>query len=308
MGTAELACASLEVLTNFSAFEVLAVVTQPDKRKGRDLKLQASPVKRLALERNLRVLQPLRARDELFLQELRGLKPDLIVVAAYGQILPQTILDLPQFGCLNVHTSLLPKFRGAAPIQRAILEGELETGVTIMKMDAGLDTGDILTQRKTEIRDEVNAETLHERLAKMGAELLLPTILDYSSGKIVPQKQPNEGSSYAPKITKEDGRIDWQKPARKIWNQVRAFTPWPGAFTFQSVEAKTRLLKIWQASIVENSSGAPGEILQADKNGIVVACVENSLRILVLQREGGRQLTAQEFCAGGQIKVKDLLR
>ena len=252
MGTAELSCASLEKLAG--KFSVVAVVTQPDKPKGRELKLQFSPVKILAEKLKLPVLQPAKARDEKFIAELRGLKPDLIVVVAYGQILPQTILDLPKFGCLNVHTSLLPKYRGASPIQSAILNGETETGVTIMKMDAGLDTGEIISQARTPILPEDNSQTLHDRLAQLGAELLVETIPDYVAGKILPKPQPAEGASYAAKIKKEDGKIDWNEPAEKILNRLRAFTPWPGAFTFLKTEAKPQLLKIWKAEVVEKSA------------------------------------------------------
>ena len=223
-------------------FSVVAVVTQPDKPKGRELKLTPSPVKILAEKLNLPVLQPLKARDEKFIAELRELKPDLMVVVAYGQILPQAILDLPPHGCLNVHTSLLPKYRGAAPIQWAIANGEPETGVTIMKMDAGLDTGPILSTRRTPILPADDSQSLHDRLAQLGAELLVETIPDYVAGKISPQPQPAEGSSYAAKIKKEDGRIDWNQPAEKIWNRLRAFTPWPGAFTFLPGESESKLV------------------------------------------------------------------
>jgi methionyl-tRNA formyltransferase len=232
MGTAELSCASLEALARDEKFHVVAVVTQPDKPKGRELKLTPSPVKILAEQLKLPVLQPFKARDEKFIGELRELKSGLIVVVAYGQILPQGILDLPQFGCLNVHTSLLPKYRGAAPIQRAIADGETKTGVTIMKMDAGLDTGEIISQTRTPISPEDNSQTLHDRLAQLGAKLLVETIPDYVAVKILPKPQPAEGASYAAKIKKEDGRIDWNLPAQKILNRLRAFTPWPGAFTF----------------------------------------------------------------------------
>ena len=302
MGTAELACASLEALSKAPEFQVVAVVTQPDKPKGRDLKLQPSPVKQRALTLNLPVLQPEKARSQDFIATLGGLASDIIVVVAYGQVLPQTILDLPQFGCLNVHTSLLPKYRGAAPIQWAILDGEAETGVTIMKMDAGLDTGDILAQTATPIQASDTSETLHDRLALLGAELMIETIPNFAAGAIVPKKQPGE-SSYARKISKEDGRMNWSDPAQKLWNQVRAFTPWPGAFTFQQKEKEKRLLKIWQAEVVETSSGVPGKILHADKSGIVVGCGENALRILTLQREGGRRLSAPEFLAGNPIQT-----
>ena len=304
MGTAELSGASLEKLFGDKRYSVLAVVTQPDKPKGRDLKLTPSPVKVLAEKLNLPVLQPLKARDEKFISELRELKPDLIVVVAYGQILPQTILDLPPFGCLNVHTSLLPKYRGAAPIQWAIADGEPETGVTIMKMDAGLDTGAILSMRHTPIWPTDDSQILHDRLAQLGAELLIETISTFVAGKISPQAQPAEGLTYAAKIKKEDGHIDWNLPAEKIWNRLRAFTPWPGAFTFLKTELKPQLLKIWKVEVV-GKSGIAGTILSADKTGIVVSCGENALRILELQREGGKRLTAEQFLAGFPLKVGD---
>lgn len=307
MGTAPLACASLQTLANSRACEVVAVVTQPDKPKGRDLTTQPSAVKELALQLNLPVLQPVKARDESFVSALRELKPDLIVVVAYGQILPQTILDLPKLGCLNVHTSLLPKYRGAAPIQWAILDDETETGVTIMKMDAGLDTGDILAQTKTPIHASDNSPTLHDRLGALGAELLGKTIPDFVEGKIIPQKQPATSASYARKISKEDGRLNWAEPARKLWNQIRALTPWPGAFTFQTSGGTRRLLKIWQAEVVESPVTEPGKILQADKNEILVGCGKNALRIVNLQREGGRRLTAQEFLGGNVLSVGEKL-
>ncbi len=350
MGTAELSGASLAALARDQRFSVAAVVTQPDQARGRVSKKQpVLPVKALAQTLNLPVLQPGRARDEVFIGELRSLAPDLIVVVAYGQILPPAILDLPRHGCLNVHTSLLPKYRGAAPIQWAIANGESETGVTIMKMDAGLDTGPILAQRRTPIESGDDAATLHDRLGRLGAELLLATIPDYVAGKIQPQPQPAEGVSHAPKIKKEDGRIDWSLPAQTIVNRLRAFTPWPGAFTFlpdpvgraacpalrrspraeaniserlASSLAPPQLLKIWKAEAVEAAAGRdsalrcpdaaarrpyleekPGTILSADKNGIMVACGQGTLRILELQREGGRRLSAAEFLAGHPLKA-----
>ncbi|MGA9450235.1 MAG: methionyl-tRNA formyltransferase [Verrucomicrobiia bacterium] len=315
MGTAELSCASLEKLARSQGFQITAVVTQPDRPKGRELKPQSSPVKTLAQRLGLLVLQPLRARDEKFIAELRTLQSDFIVVAAYGQILPQSILDLPRHGCLNVHTSLLPKYRGAAPIQWAIANGDTETGVTIMKMDAGLDTGEIVAQRRTPIQPADDSTTLHDRLARLSAELLVETIPEYVTGKIQLRPQPVEGVSHAPKIKKEDGRIDWNRPAKTIWNRLRAFTPWPGAFTFfsgtgilpvrnkpETSPATPHLLKIWKAEIVERS-GKPGEILSADKNGIVVACGEDALRILELQPESGRRMSAAEFLAGHALKA-----
>jgi methionyl-tRNA formyltransferase len=269
----------------------------------------------LAEKLNLPVLQPLKARDEKFIGELRELKPDLMVVVAYGQILPQSILDLPVHGCLNVHTSLLPKYRGAAPIQWAIADGEPETGVTIMQMDAGLDTGAILSTRRTPILPTDDSQILHDRLAQLGAELLAATIPDYVAGKILPQPQPADGSTYAAKIKKEDGRIDWKRPAVQIWNRLRAFTPWPGAFTSWSSslslsgadntpkrELPTQLLKIWKVEPVE-AGGPAGNLLSADKSGIVVGCGVGALRILELQREGGKRLSAEQFLIGHPLKA-----
>lgn len=298
IGTAELSCASLEKLAADKKFSIAAVVTQPDKPKGRDLKLQFSPVKILAQKLNLPVLQPAKARDEKFISELRELKPDLIVVVAYGQILPQAILDLPKFGCVNVHTSLLPKYRGASPIQSAILNGETETGVTIMKMDAGLDTGEMISQRKIPILPEDNSQTLHDKLAQLGAELLVETIPNYAAGKIQLQPQNHSAATYAAKIKKEDGKIDWNEPAEKILNRLRAFTPWPGIFTFWNGQ----LLKIRRAETIQQN-GEAGKFLSADKNGIVVACGKNALRILELQPEGKRRMSAQEFLAGHSLEI-----
>jgi methionyl-tRNA formyltransferase len=301
MGTPGLSCVSLQALLASSDFEIVATVTQPDRPKGRNLALRPSPVKELALRASVPVLQPERAREENFIEQLRCLKPDLIAVAAYGQILPQSILDLPRFGCINVHTSLLPRYRGAAPIQWAILNGDRETGVTIMRMDAGLDTGDILAQERTVIESQDTGETLHDRLAKMGAALLVRTIPDYVVGKLPPRPQPAEGFSYAPKIKKQDGQIAWDRPAGGIWNRVRALVPWPGAFTLLRDQPQAHLLKIWQAEVAEGSAQA-GQILRADKTGLVVACGEGALRVLVLQREGGRRLTATEFLAGHHLE------
>ncbi len=306
MGTAELSCASLQALNDMPGAQVVTVITQPDRPKGRDLRLQASPVKQLAVRLGLPVLQPERARDEEFIAQLRSLQPDLIAVAAYGQILPRGLLDLPRFGCVNVHTSLLPKYRGAAPIQWAILNGDAETGVTIMQMDTGLDTGPILAQEKTPIRPEDNAESLHDRLAQLGAALLVRTIPDSVAGKIQPRPQTVEGASYARKIKKEDGHLDWTQPARALWNRVRGLAPWPGAFTFLPDQTKSHLLKIWRAEVAE-ISGEPGKVLGANKAGIVVGCGEQALRILELQREGGRRLTAQKFLAGHHLLVGQAL-
>ena len=298
MGTADLASASLRALIAAPFAQLIAVVSQPDKPKGRDLKLQPTPVKTLALDHQLPVLQPQRARDPEFIAQLAAFQPDLIVVAAYGQILPQALLDIPRLGCLNVHTSLLPSYRGAAPIQWAILDGLTETGVTIMQMDAGLDTGPMLTQVTTPIEPDDNAQTLHDRLAELGGALLVKTIPEYAAGRVAPRPQPATGSTYARKITKDDGRIDWSRPARDLWNQVRGLTPWPGAFTHLGSVAKPRLLKIWRAEVTPETTAAPGTILHADKAGITVGCGQGSLRVLELQLEGSRRLAAPEFLSG----------
>ena len=306
-GTAELACASLSALLESSAFTVAAVVTQPDRPKGRNLHPQPSPVKVLAAGKALPLLQPERARNENFVQALGELRPDLIVVAAYGQILPRALLELPRYGGLNVHASLLPKYRGAAPIQWAILDDERETGVTIMKMDEGLDTGDLLATQTTRITPEDNAQTLQDRLAMMGGGLLAKTIPEYVAGTIVPRKQPQTGASYARKITKEDGRLDWTQPARSVWNRVRGLVPWPATYTFLPAQPKPQLLKIWQAAVADRAAGSPGEVLESSRNGIVVACGQQSLRILSLQREGGTRLSAREYLAGHPLGVGERL-
>lgn len=300
MGTPELACASLGELLATREFEIVAVVTQPDRPKGRELKLVQPPVKQLALRHALSVLQPERARDEGFIARLREHRPDLIVVAAFGQILPAAILEMPRFGCLNVHTSLLPRYRGAAPIQWAILNDDRETGVTIMKMDQGLDTGGILSQTQTPISDEDDAQTLHDRLAQLGARLLVKTIPEFVAGDLHARPQPAEGVVYARKILKQDGLIDWTKPAREVWNRVRGLVPWPGAFT-RLPGPNAHLLKIWRTEIV-HTSAPPGEIISADKTGIVAGCGQQALRIMLLQREGARRLGPQEFLAGCSLR------
>ena len=297
MGTPELARTCLAALQKSDAVELVAVVTQPDRPKGRDLKLQPTPVKELAMSSRLPVLQPERARSDDFFQQLAQFQPELIVVAAYGQILPQRILDLPRLGCLNVHTSLLPKYRGAAPIQWAILNGDRETGVTIMKMDAGMDTGPMVAIERTTISDCDDSQTLHDRLAIMGGELMTRTIPDYAAGRLATRAQPAEGISYAAKIKKKDGRLDWSKPAVELWNRVRGLVPWPGAFTYLGGEGAGTLLKIWNAVPME-TPGPSGEIVKAGAEGILVGCGKGSLKITTVQLEGGKRLSAQQFLAG----------
>ncbi len=302
MGTPELACASLAALLAAPGIEVVAVVTQPDRPKGRELKLQPSPVKAMAEAAGISVLQPQQAREVAFMEEVKRFQPDLVAVAAYGQLLPQELLDLPRHGCLNVHTSLLPRYRGAAPIQWAILNDDAETGVTIMKLDAGLDTGAILSQKSTPISPQDTAETLHDRLASLGARLLVETIPPYIAGQLQPRPQPAEGVVYAPKIKKTDGLIDWNQTARSIWNRVRGLRPWPGAYTWVEDGHGRHLLKLWEAEpITPTADGPPGRVLEAGKEGIIVACGQNALRITELQREGGRRLSAREYLAGHPV-------
>lgn len=307
MGTPDIACPTLQALADAPGCAVVGVVAQPDKPKGRDLRLLPPPVKELALRLGVPVFQPVRAREEGFIARLRELQPDLIVVLAYGQILPQAILDIPRYGCLNVHTSLLPRWRGAAPIQWAILEGDAETGVTIMRMDAGLDTGGIVSTCATPIGPDDNAQTVHDRLGVLGAELLVRTITRYVGGEMPPRPQPVEGVTYARKLAKEDGRLDWSLPARVLHNRLRAFTPWPGTFTFLPAQPKPLILKVWRAEIALGDglqsppTAKPGEVISADKAGLLIGCREGALRLVEVQKEGSRRMSAAEFLAGHPI-------
>lgn len=300
-GTAEIACPSLEALAASGFATVPAVVSQPDRPSGRELKLHPTAVKACALKLGLSVLQPERARAEDFLNELRALKPDIIVVMAYGQILPAALLEIPRHGCVNIHTSILPKYRGAAPIQWAMLNGDAETGVTLMKMDAGMDTGPILAVARTPIAAEDDAESLYARLGKTGAELLIEKLPAYLDGTLQPTPQP-DGATHARKITKEDGRLHWNEPAVALWNRVRALRPWPGAYTFLAGDPRPTLLKIWRAEVGEGS-GAAGEVLQANKDGLIVGAGNGALRLVELQREGGKRLGAREFLTGTPLRI-----
>lgn len=305
-GTAELAAVSLARLAAQPFIELAAVVSQPDKPRGRDLRLQPTPVKVEAARLAVPVRQPRRCREETFLAELRSLAPELIVVVAYGQILPPAILELPRLGCLNVHASLLPRHRGAAPIQWAILTGDVETGVTIMKMDAGLDTGAMLAKVATPIRPDDDAATVHDRLAGLGADLLVATLPGYAAGRVPAEAQAATGITYARKITREDGRVDWSQPALTLGNRARAFTPWPGTFTFLEPAdfPERRLLKLWRVEPLAtgDAGAAPGTVLEAAKDRLTVACGRGALRVLELQREGGRRRTTAEFLAGCPLR------
>lgn len=297
MGTADLAACVLRALAADPRWTVVAAVSQPDKPKGRDLALQPTPVKVAAQELGIPVDQPAKARNPDFLDRLRSLAPDVVVVAAYGQLLPQALLDIPRHGCLNVHTSLLPRYRGAAPIQWALADGLAETGVSLMRMDAGLDTGPVVATATTPILDSDTGQTLHDRLAELGGRLLVGTLIDYLEGRRVPVPQPSEGVTLARKITREDGRIDWSRPAVATWRRIRAFTPWPGAWCEIPQEPKPRLLKVHKARPVEGN-GTPGTVLPSEKGRLVVACGEGALELEEVQPEAGRRMTAVQFLTG----------
>jgi methionyl-tRNA formyltransferase len=307
IGTAQLAVASLRALLACSDLELVGVVTQPDRRQGRQMQLKPSPVKEAATAAGLVVLQPEKIRDEVALSEIRALSPDLIVVAAYGQILPKALLDIPKHGCLNVHTSLLPRYRGAAPIQWSILNGDVTTGVTLMLMDPGLDTGPILSRVETPIESSDTSQTLHDRLAELGGELLVQVVREWLAGRLTPQPQPSEGTCYARKIEKQDGLLDWSLPAAQLWNRVRGLVPWPGAF-FHHPTGSASTLKVWEARPEECSLGRAGEVIAANGDRILVRCGEGALRMLVMQREGGKRLGAREFLTGYSLKVGEQLR
>lgn len=302
MGTADLAATVLRSLIRDSRWRVISAVSQPDKPRGRDLVLQPTPVKLCALEWGLPVDQPKKARDPEFLERLKKLAPDLIVVAAYGQLLPQELLDIPRYGCLNVHTSLLPKYRGAAPIQWAIADGLIETGVTLMKMDAGLDTGPIVTTARTLILDTDTGQTLHDRLAEMGGRLLISGLPEYVAGTLVPRLQPMEGVTVARKITREDGRIRWERSSVETWRRLRAFTPWPGAFCEVSGGPRARHLKVHAAHPVEGE-GEPGRVLESGRGRLVVGCGTGVLELTEVQIEGGKRMGAASFLAGNPIEI-----
>lgn len=304
MGTPDLAQVILARLVDSGVGQVVGVVAQPDRPVGRHLELTPPPVKAEALRRGLPVLQPLKAREPGFVEQLRAWAPDVVVVAAYGQILPQALLDVPRLGCLNLHTSLLPRWRGAAPIQWAIAEGDAESGVCLMRMEASLDTGPVLTTVRTPITDSDTGRTLHDRLAALGGQLLVESLPGYVGGRIHPVAQSKEGVTYARKISREDGRIDWVRPARELWRRQRAFDPWPGAFCFipGPTEGARRLLKVHAMEPLEGVSDKPGMVLGGMPDGLVVACGEGALRLQEVQVEGGRRVSAAAFRAGHPLE------
>ena len=290
-GTPEFAAHSLQALLD-SEHQVLAVYTQPDRPAGRGRKLTASPVKALALEHDLPVLQPQTLREAEVQQALADWQADVLVVVAYGLILPQAVLDAPRLGCLNVHASLLPRWRGAAPIQRAILAGDTETGVTIMQMDAGLDTGDMLYKVSCPIEPTDTAATLHDRLAGLGATALVETLRRLDAGEVQPEKQDDAQATYAEKLQKSEALIEWSQSAEVLSRTVRAFNPWPVAFT----RWHDQNLRIWFAQALKETRDAPpGTVLAESREGIDVATGEGVLRITQLQLPGGKALDAGQF-------------
>ena len=307
LGTPEFAIPSLKSLVR-SGHDVVGVFTQPDRPKGRGNRLSESPVKIVALELGLAVHQPERIRRPDIVNQLRSLNAELMVVVGYGQIIPQTIIDLPRYGILNVHASLLPKYRGAAPIQWAIANGETETGVTIMQIDAGLDTGDMLLKAAVDIGPDETAPELGARLAPLGAELLSQTIDQLQIGRISREKQNDAEATYAPMLKKEDGRIDWHRPATQIYCRLRGFTPWPGAYT----SFRGQVLHIVEAKPVQkpgtlSRTGEPG-LLRIEKRRLFAECGENSeLELLELQPAGKKRMRADAFLSGHNVSENEKL-
>jgi methionyl-tRNA formyltransferase len=307
-GTPEFAAAALAAIHR-AGFPVPLVLTQPDRPAGRGMKLQASPVKRYAQEHALTVAQPTSLRRAgkypeeaaAAIDQLRATPHDVMVVAAYGLILPQEVLDIPRFGCINIHASLLPRWRGAAPIHRAIEAGDAQTGITLMQMDAGLDTGAMISEVRTPIAAADTTATLHDRLAEDGARLIVDALIELErAGKLASTPQPVDGVTYAEKIAKHEAALDWRRPAEALARQVRAFDPFPGgAGTLEDGS----LVKIWGA-VAEPASGsqkAPGTITGVSPEGVVVACGEGALRLTQLQKPGGKRLPVREFLAGSTL-------
>jgi methionyl-tRNA formyltransferase len=299
-GTPHFAAGALAAL--LKEHQIAGVLTQPDRPSGRGMQLTASPVKLLALQQGLTVLQPDSLKNENVQNQLAALQADVMVVAAYGLILPKAVLAIPRLGCLNIHASLLPRWRGAAPIQRAILAGDSETGITIMQMDAGLDTGDMLLRRACPIDAADNAQSLHDKLAQLGAECILETLTRLE--QIEPVVQDNQLACYAAKLLKSEALIDWHQDAVQIERAIRAFNPYP----VSQASINNTVIRIWQASCGKDLTGVPGEILSADKSGIVVACGSGSINLQILQKPGGKVLTAAQFLQAMPIPPGNLFQ
>lgn len=303
MGTPEFAVPCLQKIID-EGHEVVAVVTQPDKPKGRGKKLAMPPVKELALKYDIPVYQPLKAREESFVDTLKEMNPELIVVVAFGQILPKSILDIPKYGCVNVHASLLPRYRGAAPLNWVIINGEEKTGVTTMYMDEGLDTGDMILKSEIPLDGEINAGELHDKMMIDGAKVLKETIDLIEKGEAPREKQSNEDTCYSPIMNKSLGNIDWKKSAIDIHNLVRGINPWPSAYT--TYEGQT--MKIWKTKVIDkNSDKDPGTIISVDKEGINVSTSEGILQIKEIQMAGKKRMEVPEYIKGNNINTDIIL-
>lgn len=295
MGTPDFAVPSLEALAA-EGYRVVAAVTQPDRPVGRKQVLTPPPVKEAALRLGIPVLQPEKIKADEALAQVLALEPDLIVTAAYGQILPKRLLDAPRYGCINVHASLLPKYRGGAPIHKAIVEGETESGVTIMYMVEALDAGDMLSRVVVPIDERDTAGTLFDKLAAAGAKLLVETVPKLLAGEIVPEPQDHEAATYAPTLKRVDERVDWTRTARQVYNQVRGLNPWPVAFTTYG----GKVWKLWWVEMQADDGqlAEPGTIVAREEDGLVVACGSGAVKITELQPEGKKRMSARDFLRG----------
>jgi methionyl-tRNA formyltransferase len=301
IGTGEIGLPTLRALLDSKEHEVVGIVTQPDKPVGRSQRIEPPPIKKALTGTTLPILQPKRIKERQSIDEIRALAPDVIVVMAYGQILPREVLEIARNACLNLHASLLPRWRGAAPIQAAIAAGDHETGITLIYMDEGLDTGDMLLQRKIEIAPNETGGSLHDRLAQIAPAILLEALPLLSSGRAPRTPQDNTLATDAPKLNREAGRIDWAEPAETIERKIRAYNPWPTAFTTLAAKSKQpRNLKIFSAIIVDHT-GSPGEIAYADERGVVIAAGSRALSLQEVQLEGKRRMSATEFVRGFDV-------
>ena len=302
MGTPDFAARALEALID-AGHEITAGVTQPDKPKGRSSELIPSPVKVCACRHQIPVMQPKRIKTPEAVAELKQYEADVYVVAAFGQILSREILDIPPYGSLNIHASLLPKYRGSSPIQRVILDGEEKTGVTIMQMDEGIDTGDMLYKKEIPILPEDDFESLHDKLMYLGGEAIVEALELLTLGKLIPEKQDDALSCHAPMIDKSMGEIHFEMSAVQIDRLIRGMTPWPSAFTYY----KGKQLKVWKAVPVEGTAGTPGEIIRVEKDSITVACGEGALQIYALQLEGKKRMSTHDFLLGVKMTAGETL-
>lgn len=304
MGTPDIASGCLQELID-KKYDIIGVVTQPDKQVGRGKKIVFSPVKQVAIENNLPVYQPVKAKEESFINEIKDLNPDVIVVVAYGQILSKEFLEIPKYGCINVHVSLLPKYRGAAPINWVIINGEEKTGVSTMFMDEGLDTGDVILQSEFALDDEITAGELHDKMTVEGAKVLCETLDLIKEGKTPRTPQNHDEFSYAPIMDKNLGHVDFSKTAKEVHNLVRGVNPWPSAYTTYM----DKKMKVWKTKVLdEKSSKEPGTILKVDQDGIRVATKDNVILISEIQMPNKKRMEVKEFIKGNTLEVGSVLQ